>query len=101
MLSYLLMRLEFTNFFFSANYIVTNSDQQYFSLFDSPSTLKSISPTLLNQLPSTRFPLKEYHQTPESWAYPPSLFCFAPQKAYFAIFLQFLVILGKMFVPSS
>ena len=89
-------------FFLSANY----GGWQYFSVFNSPSTLKSISPALLNQLPSTRFSLKEYHQSPESWAYLPSLFClffqyFAPKKAYTAIFIQFLVILGKMFVPSS
>ena len=89
-------------FFLSANY----GGWQYFLVFYSPSTLKSISPALLNQLPSTRFSLKKYYQSPESWAYLPSLFClffqyFAPKKAYIAIFIQFLVILGKMFVPSS
>ena len=68
-------------FFLSANY----GGWQYFLVFNSPSTLKSISPALLNQLPSTRFSLKKYYQSPESWANLPSLFClffqyFAPKK---------------------
>ena len=61
--------------------MVSSSGQQYFSLFDGPSTLKSISLTLLNQLASTEFPLKEYHQTPERYAYSHTLFFFAPEMA--------------------
>ena len=54
----------------------------------------------------SRFPLKEYHQPPKSWIFFPSLFCLfsqylAHQKAYFPVFIQSPVILGKMSVPSS
>ena len=42
-------------------------------------------------------------QTLESWTYPPPLatLFILSQKAYFAIFLQFIDILGKLFVRSS
>ena len=83
--------------FLSANY----SYQQYFSLFDSPSTLKSISSTLLNQLPFTRFPLKEYHQIPESWVYPPSLFCFALKEPTLQFYYSFWSFWEKCLSPAA
>ena len=41
----ILERLEFENFFLSGNH----GDQQYFSVFHGPPTLKSISPALIIQ----------------------------------------------------
>ena len=90
------------NCFFSANY----GHRQNISVFDCSSTLKSISPTLLNQLPSTRFSLMEYHQPPESWAYPPPCYftcssSILPPKCLFSNFHTVFGHFGKNVCPQQ